>query len=336
MPSPSLLDFDSLLAPIPGDDPAGEDLPFDVRQKLDEYRQEIDNPDQPEASKKPDWAGVVRLAQDTLTKTSKHLRPAARLTEALVKLHGFAGLRDGVRVMRRLIEDCWDRMRPTLTEPDDLERRAADLHWLDDAERAARFPYTVRFVPVFGVTPELSLFDMQRARDGQGSMSWDDFQKVIRESRLSSFQTFTEDLEETLAEMDLLGKAMSAKMQSAAPAMVGLRGAVGECYTLMKQINTQYNPVAAAAQGGQEAAESGQSSDGVSGQIRSREQAYRQLAAAAATLRQLEPHSPIPYLVDRCISLGSLPFPELMRELVRDSGVLEELNRLMGIKEAAE
>ena len=101
----------------------------------------------------------------------------------------------------------------------------------------------------------------------------------------------------------------------------------------MKQINAQYNPVAATAPGEQDGS-AGVEGGGVGGQIRSREQAYRQLAAAAATLRQLEPHSPIPYLVDRCISLGALPFPELIRELVRDAGVIEELNRLMGIKEA--
>jgi type VI secretion system protein ImpA len=334
MSSPALLDFDALVAPIPGDNPAGEDLPFEARRKLDEDRQEIDNPDQPEASKKADWPGVVRVAQDTLTRTSKHLRPAARLTEALVKLHGFAGLRDGLRLLRRLVEEGWDRLIPPIAEPDDLEVRAADLHWLDEAERGARFPYTVRFVPVFGATPELSLFDMQRSRDGQGGMPWGDFQKIIQESKLSSFQTYTEDLEEALQEIDSLAKALNAKMQSAAPAMVGLRQAIGECHALMKQINAQYNPVQAAAAEvgeGQDGAEGGK---GVVGQIRSREEAYRQLAAAAAILRQIEPHSPIPYLVDRCISLGALPFPELIRELVRDSSVIEELNRIMGIKPA--
>jgi len=274
----------------------------------------------------------VRLAQDTLTRTSKHLRPAARLTEALTKLHGFAGLRDGVKSLRRLVEDCWDRLNPPIAEPDDLERRAADLHWLDDAERGARFPYTVRFVPVFGATPEHSLFDMQRSRDGQGSMPWDEFQKTIQQSQLSSFQTGTEDLEETLQEMDLLAKALTARMLAAAPAMVSLRHAVGECYSLMRQINAQYNPVAV-SNGGDSIGPDGEP---VAGRIHSREQAYRQLAAAAATLRQLEPHSPIPYLVDRCISLGALPFPELIRELVRDANVIEELNRLMGIKPKSE
>jgi type VI secretion system protein ImpA len=65
----------------------------------------------------------------------------------------------------------------------------------------------------------------------------------------------------------------------------------------------------------------------------SREQAYRQLAQAAALLRQLEPHSPIPYLIQRAVELGSMPFPQLIRALIREQNVLSELNRELGIKE---
>ena len=45
MASPPILDLDTLLAPIAGDNPAGGTLPHDVRQKLDESRKEI-NPNQ--------------------------------------------------------------------------------------------------------------------------------------------------------------------------------------------------------------------------------------------------------------------------------------------------
>ena len=48
-------------------------------------------------------------------------------------------------------------------------------------------------------------------------------------------------------------------------------------------------------------------------QIASRAQVYQQLAAAAAVLQRLEPHSPIPYLINRAVELGALSFPELMR-----------------------
>jgi type VI secretion system protein ImpA len=64
----------------------------------------------------------------------------------------------------------------------------------------------------------------------------------------------------------------------------------------------------------------------------SRAAAYRQLAEAAALLERLEPHSPIPYLVKRAVELGSLPFPQLMKALIRDANVLAELTREFGLK----
>jgi type VI secretion system protein ImpA len=48
-------------------------------------------------------------------------------------------------------------------------------------------------------------------------------------------------------------------------------------------------------------------------------------------LQQIEPHSPIPYLVKRAVRLGSLPFPLLIQQMVRDANMLGELNREFGI-----
>ncbi len=50
-------------------------------------------------------------------------------------------------------------------------------------------------------------------------------------------------------------------------------------------------------------------------------------------LRELEPHSPIPYLIQRAVELGSLPFPQLINALIRDDSILTELRREFGIKE---
>jgi type VI secretion system protein ImpA len=106
MATEPLIDFDTLVQPIPGDDPAGEPVPFAVRAEMEEARKEIhpedfspDDPLRPAEAKWADWAAVVRSATDTLTTTSKDLLVAARLTEALTKRHGFAGLADGLHLL---------------------------------------------------------------------------------------------------------------------------------------------------------------------------------------------------------------------------------------------
>ncbi len=59
---------------------------------------------------------------------------------------------------------------------------------------------------------------------------------------------------------------------------------------------------------------------------------YRQLGDIAAALRRIEPHSPIPFLLERCVKMGAMPFPELMRAIIRENAALDELDRLLGIE----
>src|SRR5438309_7366823 len=98
MPSEATLDVDTLAAPIPGDDPAGDPVAFDLREQLEEARKEInpdsypeDDPMRPEP-KAADWPAIIRLTSEALAESSKDMMLAARLTEALVKEHGFGGL----------------------------------------------------------------------------------------------------------------------------------------------------------------------------------------------------------------------------------------------------
>src|SRR5262245_36345648 len=140
MSSGPQIEIDSLLEPIPGDEAAGNAVPFNVRRQLDECRKELlpeafsaDDPMRPEQPKLADWPAIVDLAQKTLKDDSKDMLVAARLTEALAKEHGFGGLRDGLALMRRLIEECWDRVHPSI-EDGDVEVRAAAFNWLDDAD----------------------------------------------------------------------------------------------------------------------------------------------------------------------------------------------------------
>ncbi len=178
MPSPPVIDLDELLAPIPGDSPAGGSVPFAVREKLEEFRKEVDpsdfrpdDPMRPESAQKADWAAVVRLARETLIGTSKDLLVTARLTEALTKEHGFGGLRDGLRLMRRLVSECWDRLNPAIESEDDLEIRAAPFFWLDEADRGARFPTSLRQVPmIWGEGGRYGWFHWKQSQSGKDGL----------------------------------------------------------------------------------------------------------------------------------------------------------------------
>lgn len=335
MASPPLLDFQALTAPVPGEQPAGAPVPFEVRARLDEFRKE-DAPDDPTsggAARKADWPGIVKLAEETLKTKSKDLMSAARLTEALTRTRGFPGLRDGLRLLREMVEKCWDRMYPELVDGD-LEVRAGPFNWLDDADRGARFPHTVRTAPVLksgGVT--VSRYDWDQAKESKGKITKEEIDKVMAGAALPDCEAVAADIGEAKEELRKLVAALKPRLAAEAPSLSNLAKAVDDSNWLVQQALQKLRPAPAAAPAGSPA-ETGKPAAALSG-ARTRKEIYHTLEQAANQLMELEPHSPIPYLIKRAVLLGNMKFPEMIKELVRVDQVLKDMNRELGIPDGA-
>src|SRR5438309_1746451 len=121
---------DDLLNPIPGDNPAGENLRYaPIYDKIKEARREDDDAPQGEwrrERKLADWPLTIKLIVEALSKKSKDLQLAAWLTEALLRRDGIAGLRGGLGLLHGLIDNFWDTLYPEL-EDGDAELRATPL-----------------------------------------------------------------------------------------------------------------------------------------------------------------------------------------------------------------
>jgi type VI secretion system protein ImpA len=358
MPTPPLIDLEALTVPIPGPDSAGKPVPFAVREQLEAARKEVDprmfdasDPLRPAEEQRADWPLVVRLTTETLSKTSKDLLVAARLTEALTKRHGFAGVRDGLGLLRRLIEGCWDRLLPPIEEEDDIEIRAAAFFWLNDQDRGARFPHSLRAVPM--VVDGETCYGWRQWKEAQRAPVDDydqapsqlkaGFEKAVLATPRQNCQDCADDLKAALGELDALDRALDAAMGRHAPGLSGIREALGQCAVLADQVLAQKGPgpaVTAAAPAASlppvpvAVGPSMPSAPPVPHRLATnRAQLYQQIAETAAALKQLEPHSPIPYLLQRAVELGALPFPELMKVLVRNPEVLDMMNRELGISQ---
>lgn len=239
MPAKPLLEFDALVAPISGDDPAGSRDLSALRTELDELRKEIDpesfaknDPTRPAAPKKADWRAIIELSQQALRDTSKDFLIATRLTEALVKFHGFAGLRDGLCLLRLMTEQCWDRMHPMITEEDDVDTRTRRFDWLDATDRGAWFPSSLRLVPM--MPPGAEGYGWQHWKDSQGGKSKSkitaaEIDKAIQITSREACEGLIEDLNQSWKELELLTHVLNAKMKTDtknyAPGLTGiLRG----------------------------------------------------------------------------------------------------------------
>jgi type VI secretion system protein ImpA len=344
MPTPPVLEIEPLLAEIPGDNPAGGRTPLPMRQKMEQARKEFEpnpeDPSQPPIPKKPDWPGIIRMSKDILTNQSKDLEVALRLLEALTRLHGIPGFRDGLRLLHEMTERCWDRMHP-IPDPEDgegMEVRAERFNWIGDNDTGARFPNTLRDIPVVRVEGQpASLKDRQAAAEGRGELSSSAFETATPLS-----DTLVEDLRESIEEFQRLDNALSEKLGNHSPGFVGLREALDQLQDYVLRLADRQTETDSQSEGpnkGSSNEDGGQSAGGgmriSTGSIHNREDAFRMIAQIADNLERLEPHSPMPALLRKALTLGRMSFRDLLAHLIRDEGALFEIKREFGLSDDA-
>lgn len=332
------IDVDELVRPISDDAPGGEPLSFEVRNNLDAWRTEPDLAFQNENAPAPppaEWGKVISTTIDFLARTGKDLTAAVRLVEALTKKHAIAGLRDGLTLLTRLAENGWEHVHP-VCDPDDQEARLNRLNWLNDAEKGGQFPITVLHMPLVRAGREeyaaSDWLDAGRKAELEGSIS-----AVTGDGLRKSFA----DLTETQTILRQLATVLDEKMGHESPNLTedasgGLGQALVKCVDFVRDV-AQVKGVPLEDTPATEATDDTPSTGGGgSGPAMTigggRDQLYRQLSQIADALKRIEPHSPIPYLLERCVKLGAMPFPDLMREVIREAGALDEIDRLLGLK----
>ena len=115
------------IEPIPGPDPAGENIRYE--EEFTRLEDEIAKL-QSGGPTAVDWPGVVSMASSILSKRSKDLLVASWLTYALHREDGLRGLADGVGVIRGIMDTYWDDCFPPVKR---MRARVGAVEWI--AER---------------------------------------------------------------------------------------------------------------------------------------------------------------------------------------------------------
>lgn len=365
MASSEILDFKALLAPIPGEKPGGESAAYDLRSEIEEARRADDQLAKgawgTEKIKTADWVAATKIATEALAGKSKDLRIAVRLTEALVKRHGFAGLRDGCRLLRELQENFWDGLYPEIDEGGDLEARAADLQWLNDKLTAS-----VRDVPLTDGDVRYSWYrwdESQKvdnlirqnpaakaAAEKEGKIDGATFAKAVAATSRAYYETLFEDLKQGVEECEKLICTADEKFGRQAPSLLDLRNAVQDCRGLVedlvkakRKLDPNYKPEESAPvapdsanvpEAGPQAApvNSPSAGNGLPREPTSREDAFQRLAIIADYLKKVEPQNPVSYLVERAVRWAQMPLEQWLGEVIQNQDVLKHLRETLGIK----
>ena len=359
MGSPEILDFASLLKPIAGEFPAGASVRYEgVYDAIQEARREDDALPMGEWQREfklADWRAVINLSAEAIAEKSKDLQIGAWLVEALVKGHGFAGLRDGLRLLRELQEHFWDGLFPE-ADDGDLDFRAGPLSWLNEKLPASIHEITMtegegaynwnhwdesRMVDNLGrQNPEA-----MEAAIAEGKITGEQFDKAVQGTPRDFYENLFEDLNQTREELTRLEKTVDQRFSPHPPSMIKIRNSLDDCHGVVQGIlkrkreqdpNYKTNEQAAAdgdVSGAASDAASRPTAVGWAGEPRSREEAFQRLGVLAAYLKRVEPQHPVSYLLERAVSWTKMPLEQWLGEVISNQDVLNQLRETLGIKD---
>ncbi|MBN1932242.1 MAG: type VI secretion system protein TssA [Desulfobacterales bacterium] len=256
------IDIDAILAPIPGENPAGEDLRYtSVYDEIKEARRAddvLDQGDWQHEVKTSDWDKVIKIAVDALTQKTKDLQIAAWLTEGLIKIEGFNGLKTGIKILTGFLTDYWDHVYPEI-EDEDLDFRVGPLEFIND-----KLWLRIRQIPITDphVTSGYSWIKWQesrqvgyesdtknkygdvdenkkKTRDGliaEGKLTAEDFDSAVALSTRAYYESLSESLSASWEAFQTFDGVLDEKFGANAPRMAEFKSAVEDCQNLVSRL----------------------------------------------------------------------------------------------------
>lgn len=378
MHSPDTLDFEALLRPIEGDKPAGEDIRDDP-SPLSLYYQVKDARAAARAAERSgamfeggqqlvsdDWRTVLKLAPEILATKAKDIEIVAWLIEALVREHGFTGLRDGYRLARELVEQFWDGMYPTPDE-DGVSTKVAPFSGLNGGESEGTLSVPIALAPItgdsehgaFGLWRYNKVRDLAKSDDGgqsdtSGAGTLEQFEATVRTTEHDFFRRLIGDVELTIEHFAALTAKLDEHCGHDSPSSSQLRNTLDEAKQMISfvindvagiMIDTGLEDSSGDADGNADGNAAGEASSesaasntsagaapaAASGAINNRDDAFRVLSRVADYFRDEEPHSPLSSLLYQAVRWGRLPLNKLIEELIPDSSARDHFGLLTGL-----
>ncbi|TQV76414.1 type VI secretion system protein TssA [Aliikangiella marina] len=367
MASPAVFDIDALLAPISEEQPTGTDIRENASADSPYYKikdarnsaRAHERSSMFEFSKEANdcWRTVLEVAPKILKKDAKDLEITSWYIEALIRLKGFGGLRDGFNLLQQLIEQYWENIYP-LPDEDGIETTVAPLSGLNGQGSEGVLIAPIRRVPItdaddpgpFGFWQYHQALDVQKIVDENereskvqsNGFGIEDIEKAVAQSSQEFFINQRDDLEEAINTYREVGKKLDELCGAQeAPSVNNIINTLQQCLGAVKHLGQDKFPVeleeTTAEEGGESEGDSSASTpvqqpQGVAGPIQSREHAFKQLKVISEYFLKTEPHSPISYTLDKVIKWGDMSLTELISELIPDGSSRQHYSHLTGVK----
>ena len=364
---PPVIDLEALLSPISEEKPSGETMRYSgLYDEISEARradEDVEQGDWKVALKIADFRKVIDLAVPALTSDTKDLQIAVWLTEALAKQHGFAGLRDGLKLVGGLQDKFWETLFPEIDEGD-MEGRANAIEWVAmqtslaikqakitqgdgysyfDWEDSKRFDIPNN-IETLDSADRAKYSELQEQASKENRVTADRWRVAFAASRRNFYEEVALAIEECWAECKELNRVIEEKFdRNQMPGLGVLEKSLEAVQTQVKKFLEEKRAEEpdpeveeTEADGEQVEGEVVVAADGsrvvaTGGAIQSRAEALKRLGQLAEFFRKSEPHSPVSYLVQRAVKWGNMPLDSWLQEVVKDQNVLYQLRETLGV-----
>lgn len=349
MSAQAILDIEGLLAPVDDASPCGTDprldsSPTSPYQALKDARlaasdaerniergfaEESDAQGAEEAARKS-WELIAVEGPALIATTAKDLEIASWLTEALLRRHQLAGLRDGLKLLGGLVERYWDGTFP-LPDEDGLETRLIPIVGLTGGEAEGRLITALRRIKLTdGGDSPFFFWQYERAAAGNpaGNATLDVIAAAMDRSSDAFVQSLAEDARNCIAAAAALEVGLRVYCADETPSFSRLDEALSRILDSVKRrVPSAIEPSEAAPTVAEPAEASEASAPALVAPRRvadgelDREAAFRQLEDLARFFRRTEPHSPTAYAIENLVRRGRMSFLDLVQELIDDGTV---------------
>jgi type VI secretion system protein ImpA len=344
-----MINADELLQPISGEKPCGEDLSYDPAYQTLETLMRGKPETQFSAAEDPDWKQVRELCLE-LWPRSKDLRLATALTLSSLKTDGLPAFREGLALVKGLLEQQWTAVYPLLDPADNNDPTQRVNIIAGMATPFGTYGDPLRLIERLREAPladspqmgRYSLADIMRSEKGEakpdGTAAPTEAQiagafKSTKQENLIALNhaiadslKLAQDIDAFLTttvgadhapDLDLLPKELKEMQKRLAPHL--------PAGTVVLEPGDAAVAGAQAAAGG--AAPAGQ---GISGDVQTRADVVRMLEKICDYYKREEPSSPVPYILKRAQRLADMDFMQIIDDMTPES--VKEIQRITGEK----
>jgi len=353
------IDIDRLLVPITDENPVGLDLRID--QKPDSIYQRIKQARMSaraaERSNMYDsnnneaidhWRNISVLAPEIISKYSKDLEISSWYIEAVVRLHGFNGLKNCFKLTRTLIENYWKDLYP-LPDEDGMLIRVAPLAGLNGEGAEGVLMAPIRNIKITqGDSPgPFSFWQYQQALDAHKISNDDarsdsserlgysltDIEHAVSITSEDFYIELRDDITECISEYKNISNILDELCEShESPPTSNMISVLEQCLGAVNHLGKNKFPVIAMKSIEENSNTEGLKHKVYNGTVVSREEAFQQLHVISEFFKRTEPHSPISYILAKAVKWGNMPLNELIGELIPDSTSRDLYSSLTGVK----